>query len=104
MRKIGWLLICALIPLAAGAAWAGEPASPAPETAGVANTTAAPAALPDELAAQLTPKPENKIGFKNGPCTVSVSCIGGITISCAGQSYCTWQVDSLRSRGFVECD
>jgi hypothetical protein len=109
MRKIGLLMIWTLVPLAAGAAWAGGPAFPATETAAVASTTAVPAALPDGLVAQLTPKPENKIAYVGGPCTAEVTCVDGYTISCSGLSYCMWRGDSVSPsfpsfRGFVECD
>jgi len=108
MRKIGLLLVWTLVPLVAGAAWAGGPAFPATETAAVASTAAAPTALPDRLAAQLTPKPENKIAYVGGPCTAEVACIDDYTISCSGWSYCMWREDRvssfLSSRGFVECD
>lgn len=109
MRKIGLLMVWTLVPLVAGAAWAGEPASPATETAAVASTTAAPAALPDSLAAQLTPKPEKKIAYVGGPCTAQVTCVDEYTISCSGLQYCMWRNDSapsglLSNRGFVECD
>jgi hypothetical protein len=109
MRKIGLLMIWTLVPLVAGAAWAGGPAFPATERAAVASTTAVPTALPDGLVAQLTPKPENKIAYVGGPCTAEVTCIDDYTISCSGLSYCMWRADrsspSFPSyRGFVECD
>jgi hypothetical protein len=44
-------------------------------------------------------------GMKDGPCSVSVNCIGGQAISCSGQQVCYWKVDSTTyGRGFVECD
>jgi hypothetical protein len=43
-------------------------------------------------------------GVKNGPCSVSVTCRGGTTISCGGQTVCYWKGDALSSPGFVECD
>jgi hypothetical protein len=43
-------------------------------------------------------------GMKSGPCTVSVTCVGGQVISCGGQQVCYWKGDALSSRGFVECD
>src|SRR5690349_12785022 len=108
MRKIGLLMVWTLVPLVAGAAWAGGRAFPAKETAAVASTTAAPTALPDGLVAQLTPKPENKIAYVDGPCDAEVTCIGDYTISCSGMSYCMWRPDTASSfpsfRGFVSCD
>jgi hypothetical protein len=43
-------------------------------------------------------------GVKNGPCSVSVTCIGGQVVSCSGAQVCYWKGDASSSRGFVECD
>ncbi len=43
-------------------------------------------------------------GVKTGPCSVSVTCIGGQVVSCSGAQVCYWKVDGSTSRGFVECD
>jgi hypothetical protein len=43
-------------------------------------------------------------GMKAGPCSVSVTCIGGEVVSCSGQQVCYWKGDASTSRGFVECD
>src|SRR6187401_2345459 len=43
-------------------------------------------------------------GMEDGPCTVSVTCIGGQVVSCGGAQVCYWKVDATSSRGFVECD
>ncbi|WNG32269.1 hypothetical protein F0U61_00575 [Archangium violaceum] len=52
----------------------------------------------------LVPVAAYAYGMEQGPCTVSVQCLGGSTIGCGGQTVCYWKVDSIRSRGFVECD
>jgi hypothetical protein len=44
-------------------------------------------------------------GIEEGPCAVSVTCIGGEVVSCSSAKVCYWKVDSLtHGRGFVECD
>jgi hypothetical protein len=44
-------------------------------------------------------------GQKAGPCTVSVRCVSGSTISCSGQRVCYWRGDSTTyGGGFVQCD
>jgi hypothetical protein len=43
-------------------------------------------------------------GQKAGPCTVSVRCTDGSTVSCYGARVCYWRVDSPAGTGFVECD
>lgn len=40
-------------------------------------------------------------GQKAGPCTVSVRCNSGQTISCSGQTVCYWKYET---GGFVQCD
>ena len=41
---------------------------------------------------------------KPGPCTVSVPCRYGPSISCSGQIVCEWQFDTKWIRGHVFCD
>lgn len=50
--------------------------------------------LPDEILSQLIPEPTNQYGVQSGPCTVSVTCIGGYTVNCYGDTVCYWKVDS----------
>ncbi|HYG63139.1 MAG TPA: hypothetical protein VEL74_11200 [Thermoanaerobaculia bacterium] len=103
--KLKLLLSLALIILTAGSALAAEPVTVAPESAVTSDAAADEVALPDELAAQLTPEPTYKIGVKHGPCSVSVTCAPGWVISCSGQSICYWKVHSSWSNpGYVECD
>jgi hypothetical protein len=103
--KLRLLLSLVLLASITGSALAAEPVSAAPETAVSPQTAAAEVALPDELAAQLTPKPTYKIGMKPGPCTVSVTCAPGWVISCSGQTVCYWKVhSSWTNPGYVECD
>jgi hypothetical protein len=105
MRKLTILLSLSLITLTAGAALADEAVAITPETAVTSEAPAGEVALPDELAAQLTPKPDYKIGMKQGPCTVSVTCAPGYVVSCSGQRVCYWKVHSSWSNpGYVECD
>lgn len=97
--KLKLLLSLALVLLTAGTVLAAEPVPVAPDQA------AEEVALPDELLAQLTPEPTDKIGWKQGPCTVSVTCSPGYVVSCSGQNVCYWKVHSSWSNpGYVECD
>ncbi|QSQ20384.1 hypothetical protein JY651_34755 [Pyxidicoccus parkwayensis] len=43
-------------------------------------------------------------GQKAGPCSVSVPCADGSTVSCSGAKVCYWRYDAPASTGFVECD
>ena len=55
-------------------------------------------------AAGLVPFVAMAMGRKDGPCTATVTCVTGGSVSCAGDSVCYYKVDSLSSRGFVQCD
>jgi hypothetical protein len=43
-------------------------------------------------------------GRKEGPCTVSIRCAAGYTLSCYGARYCYWRTDVPAGTGFVRCD
>ena len=44
-------------------------------------------------------------GRKDGPCSVSVRCVSGVTVSCGGQNVCYYRYDSAQyGGGFVQCD
>ena len=101
MLKTRLLMAAVLAVLTAGAALAAETPTAAPEPTAAAS---AQVTLPDQITGQLTPTPEFRYGMKPGPCSVAVTCLGNITISCSGQTVCYWKVDSISSRGFVECD
>lgn len=106
MRKNLIPAICALVTLFAGSALTAETSPAAAEVAPPDSTSSAheQVALPDQIAGQLTPEPLDRIGVKNGPCTVLVQC-PGFTISCSGNNICYWKVHtSWASPGFVECD
>jgi hypothetical protein len=50
------------------------------------------------------PKPLLLIGQKTGPCSISVLCKSGVTISCSGTTSCEWRGDNPPSvTGFVRC-
>ncbi|HYG63138.1 MAG TPA: hypothetical protein VEL74_11195 [Thermoanaerobaculia bacterium] len=103
--KLKLLLSLALVTLTAGSALAAEPVPVAPESAVTSAAAAEEVALPDELLAQLTPEPTDKIGWKQGPCTVSVTCAPGYVVRCTGQDSCSWKGHSSWSNpGYVECD
>jgi len=95
--------IAVLVPVVlAGAlpSLAAEPATPGTtETSPAASAPAQPAEIPG-----LMPEPTPAYGMKAGPCTVAVACLNGYPIGCTGQTVCYWKVDSMTSRGFVECD
>lgn len=96
------LMASILVTLVAGSGMAAETSGVAPEPAQPAS---AEVVLPAEITGQLTPEPTYRYGMKNGPCTVSVSCVGSYTIRCSGDSVCYWRADSTTyPRGFVECD
>ncbi|HZF12214.1 MAG TPA: hypothetical protein VFE33_25790 [Thermoanaerobaculia bacterium] len=64
---------------------------------------AAPAPATDT--SLFTPAPLYLFGTQTGPCTVSVRCKNGATISCSGQGSCQWRGDNPPlSHGFVTCD
>lgn len=103
MLKTRLMMAAVLATLIAGPALAAEPADPASEPTPKA---AAESILPAEITSQITPAPTYRYGMKQGPCFVSVPCIGNYTISCSGQTVCYWKYDSSNpnQRGFVECD
>ena len=102
MLKRSLLTAAMLATLIAGPALAADSSAAAPEPTRPAS---AEAILPDEITDQFTPEPTYRYGMKNGPCTVSVSCIGSNTIRCSGQTICYWKMDSpTYGGGFVECD
>ncbi len=69
----------------------------------VETATAAPAPLADT--GLFTPAPVNRVGTHNGPCTVSVTCRIGTTLTCTGQGSCQWKGDGIPSfPGYVQCD
>ncbi len=101
MLKRSLLTAAMLATLIAGPALAADSSTASEPTPPASATTT----LPEEITNELTPDPTYRYGMKNGPCTVSVTCIGSSAISCSGQTICYWKVDSLtHGRGFVECD
>jgi hypothetical protein len=98
--KLKLLLCFTLSTVIASAVLAAEPVSVTPD-----QTATEEVGLPDELTAHLTPEPTYRIGMKQGPCTVSVTCAPSYVISCSGQNVCYWKVHSSWSNpGYVECD
>lgn len=102
MSKMPFVMVLVLAALMAGSASAADTSDTTPASAPTASTEV----LPDEITGRLTPEPTYKYGVQNGPCTVSVTCIGNYTVSCYGDTVCYWRVDGPNpySRGFVECD
>ena len=92
--------VALLVPVVlAGAlpSMAAEPApTPAAEVAPVA--PAQPVEFP-----WLLPEPIQTAGQTRGPCTVTVPCRFGPTISCSSQTVCYWQYDSKYIQGYVSC-
>ena len=53
----------------------------------------------------LTPEPLLRTGLITGPCSISVKCKNGLTISCQGRGSCQWRGDNPPvSFGWVLCD
>lgn len=54
----------------------------------------------------LMPEPSLRYGRKDGPCTVSVTCMDEdeTRLQCGGMQVCYWKLDGFPYRGFVECD
>ena len=54
----------------------------------------------------LMPEPSLRYGRKDGPCTVSVTCMdeNATYLQCGGMQVCYWKLDGFPYRGFVECD
>lgn len=101
MRRIIPVLFLALalvgvVPVAAEEA----PAPVAPAT----SEDTEEVTLPAELTELLDPEPIEKTGFRYGPCTVSVKCLNGQTISCSGANHCYWKIDHASWPGYVRCD
>lgn len=54
--------------------------------------------------AVLVPTVALAIGQKPGPCQVSVSCPGGGSVSCYGQTVCYYKYSTSSGPGYVKCD
>jgi hypothetical protein len=99
MRFVRILAGVALVSLAVAFPLSAVEPSAAPES-----PQAAEIALPAELESLLTPAPQKRFGWKNGPCNIQITCLTGATLGCSGQSYCHWKYDAPGNPGFVECD
>ena len=74
-----------------------------PGTVAAAPAQTAPSPLADT--GLLAPAPVNRAGTQGGPCTVSVTCRSGDTLTCTGQANCQWKGDGIPSLpGYVQCD
>lgn len=101
--KMRWMrMVALLVPVVLTGvlpAMAAEPAAaPDSEVAPPISAPAQPAEFP-----WLMPEPIETAGQTPGPCTVTVPCRFGPTISCSSQTVCYWQYDSKYIRGYVSC-